>query len=429
MKNIPLVFSEYISGLEPVPVDFMECKSVQYNLSKDDAMNDFELFRYLIDNAYSGKEYWEKQGISFLQRCERVQKQIQEQETIRLETLYNFMCYIFSDVHDGHIYVSHALIGHRYFQNTYRAYFADVLLEKRNDNFIVIKSNNNDVVIGDKIENNADSKSFFPTLSPKGKQHYLLGLRSWEPVQNMEIKVNDKFVSIQLHACKQSKSNNNGIFQFDFDEKHPIVKSSRFWESDNENYENTERDFENIGKELRNKPYVIWDIHDNIGGNSNYPEAFIRGLNDSAKWYIDCAVLSSPAVEQARGAKENLSLERKWELYEADRGSKEPATYKGVLYVLIGEKVASSGEAAVSQAMNTENCVLIGSNTGGVGTFGDVLTYELTNSKILVRLPYKLFLGGPREGEGYTPHFWVDTDNLLEETIRWLENPETYTAI
>jgi hypothetical protein len=95
MKNIPLVFSEYISSLEPLPVDFMECKSVQYNLSKDDAMNDFELFRYLIDNAYSGKEYWEKQGISFLQRCERVQKQIQEQETIRLETLYNFMCYMY----------------------------------------------------------------------------------------------------------------------------------------------------------------------------------------------------------------------------------------------------------------------------------------------------------------------------------------------
>jgi len=95
----------------------------------------------------------------------------------------------------------------------------------------------------------------------------------------------------------------------------------------------------------------------------------------------------------------------------------------------VGEKVGSSGEAAVSQAMNIENCILIGSNTGGIGTFGDVLTYELPNSKIIIRLPYKLFLGGPREGEGYTPHFWVDTEELLQEVIKWLENPETYTAI
>ena len=96
---------------------------------------------------------------------------------------------------------------------------------------------------------------------------------------------------------------------------------------------------------------------------------------------------------------------------------------------MTGEKVGSSGEAAISQAMNVKNCVLIGSNTGGRGTFGEILKYELPESKIVMIVPYKLFLGGPREGEGYTPHYWVDTENLLQETLKWLDNPETYTAI
>lgn len=37
MKNIPSVFSEFITDLEPKSVNFMECKSVQRNLSKDEA--------------------------------------------------------------------------------------------------------------------------------------------------------------------------------------------------------------------------------------------------------------------------------------------------------------------------------------------------------------------------------------------------------
>ena len=237
MKNIPSVFSEYIFSLEPMPVDFKECKSVQRSLSKDEAMRDFELLCYLIDNAYSGKEYWEKQSISFLERYKEVQRIIQKQEAIGIDTFCHLLCGIFSDVHDGHIYASHALMGQINFHNIYRAYFADILIEKVNDEYIVIKSNDNNVAIGDKIDPVSDNGVFFPTLSPKQKQHFLLGQRSWKPVQSMEVKINENIIIVQLHACKQSKKNDSCIFQYDNNGKHPIVKSSRFWESDNEVYE------------------------------------------------------------------------------------------------------------------------------------------------------------------------------------------------
>ena len=426
--KIPTTFSDYIINMEPKPVQFMECKAPKQHITQEAAMRDFELACYILDTAYSGKEYWEKQGVLFSELYQTARAEIEKSESLHMYGFFNILCGMFKDIHDGHL----SLLAPGWSENfykTYHAYFADVLLEKRDAAYIVIKSKINEVKVGDAIENISGDVIYFPTLSPTGSEHFLLGTQSWIPIEALEVIVNQSHVIIPLHPCRSSKPNNSGIFELTPTEPHVIVKSSRFYDYDGDVYEVKVREFEELGQSLRDRPCVVWDIHDNGGGNSTYPAAFIRGLNDNAKWHVDTAILSSPAIEQAKGQTENLPAERKWSFYEADRKGDTASTFKGTLYVLIGTQVGSSGEAAVSMATNVENCVLIGSNTGGRGTFGDVLSYELPMSGIIMRLPYKLFLGGPKEGEGYAPHYWVDTDDLLAETLRWLDDPDAYCAM
>ena len=426
--NIPAAFSEYITDLTLKPIPFMECKVPKFQITQEEALSDMELVCYIINTAYSGKEYWEKQDIVFSELYKAIKTEIMKSEFLHIHSFFGLLCGIFNNVHDGHL----SLVSpgqHKNFYKTYRAYFADVLLEKHDDVYIVKRSKTDIIKEGDIIENVTNDKIFFPTLSPTGCRHFLLGTRSWTPVETLEVRVNHDLTAVPLHPCKSSKPNNSGIYQLASTEPHTVVKSSRFWEETGDVYEEKVREIEELGKSLRGKPYVIWDIHDNGGGHSSYPEAFIRGLNDNAKWHVDMAFLSSPAIAQAQGKTENLPTERTWTLYEAERQSDTASTYNGNLYVLIGTQVGSSGEAAVSMTANVENCVLIGSNTGGIGTFGDVLSYVLPMSGIIMCLPYKLFLGGPKEGEGYAPDYWVDAEDLLAEMLRWLENSDTYCAL
>ncbi len=74
-------------------------------------------------------------------------------------------------------------------------------------------------------------------------------------------------------------------------------------------------------------------------------------------------------------------------------------------------------------ARSVPNCVVVGQNSSGASTFGDILSYQLPRSGIILHLPYKLFLEGINEGEGFEPDYWVDSSDVQGELLAWLKNP------
>lgn len=70
------------------------------------------------------------------------------------------------------------------------------------------------------------------------------------------------------------------------------------------------------------------------------------------------------------------------------------------------------------------NIVLVGENTMGCNTFGNVNAFVLPYSKIICRVPNVINLcGNPEEcveGHGFDPDYWVDSEDVEGEVIKWL---------
>ena len=75
-------------------------------------------------------------------------------------------------------------------------------------------------------------------------------------------------------------------------------------------------------------------------------------------------------------------------------------------------------------ARSCKNLLLIGENTMGCNTFGNVASYELPHSRIVCRIPNVINLclkpDDCLEGYGFTPDYWVDSEDVEGEVLNWL---------
>jgi len=87
------------------------------------------------------------------------------------------------------------------------------------------------------------------------------------------------------------------------------------------------------------------------------------------------------------------------------------------LIVIADQGVASAGEGLLSYLYRqVENVVLVGENSRGAVTFGQVSTHQLPHSKLRAVLPIKLNAQLDlewREERGYSPDLWVPAGDAL----------------
>ncbi|MHB1485151.1 MAG: S41 family peptidase [Saccharofermentanales bacterium] len=424
--SIPDAFTDYI--LEPIKTEVQSHVLLRgISLSRDEATQDFFSFRYILDNAYSGKEYFEKNGVSFNDCYNQIDEFIKQSEKISIRDLCEKYFKVFSDklvdAHLSFICNGETLV----FCKSYKAYFADIIVEKKNNIYLIASSNLEDVNNGDIID--CDRSMLFPTLSPVDNEYYLYGIRSWEEINQVDIKINGKDHILQLHLCRsgtfipnESRLTHSTINSIN------IIQTPKFsiYDADGKYCEDFAQELFACGEKLRNEKTVVWNLLSNTGGNSNYPMSLVKGLNEYAHWKCDYAVLNSPAVN-SNNYKENEKLYREWSFITSEPYDYSKGIYDGDLYVLTNSQIASSGESAVSFAKSIKNTILIGENTRGCGNFGDTLSFRLPHTNMIMVVPHKLFLGMFREGEGFTPDFWVDNEDVQGEVIKWLSDPNAYT--
>ncbi|MCK9225373.1 MAG: S41 family peptidase, partial [Candidatus Muirbacterium halophilum] len=446
-QQIPEKLKPYIQNIN-TNSKYIELKVPDWNnnipdsITKSQALEDIKIFEYIISEGYSGYDYWKNQGCEFDKTFSELKDFINTLpdtfETWNIEraiaqTLYSL------NILDGHLSVR----GYNYskFFNHKSAYFSEIILKKTNSKFIVKESNIPSVKIGD-IYNDKE-EYLFKTLPSNGIENYIIGLLSYQPVVIKEIKFSSGSFLLPFHTCKISETNiSNDIFTDRKVLNTPVISVRTM----SYKYNDILKEFEKTGYKYKKSENIILDILYNGGGSSDYGMNFIKNLNKVAIWRMSSAKLESPATLQAWAwldINENPTLKdiiiysknqlkkqkespyRKFETY--DFPEIKYGDFKGNLFVLTNRNIASSGEALCSYSKSVKNSLLIGENTAGIGTFGEINEYQLPNSNIILNIPEKLFVQSDVvESIGFIPDYWLDSANPVEELVRYINFPSSY---
>jgi len=393
----------------------MKIKRYHAAIPRKAALRDLAQLRYVMDMRYSGKEHWERQGIAFRDIYARIGDFIDGRSEIYVSDFCRAIHRAFDvGILDNHLCFASPMTGRLHFSKVYAAWFADMLVEKKDGAFVVIESGDQHVKPGGRIGN---AECLFPTLAPAGKDYFLVGRRSWEPLGSMELQIDDAAVTVGLHRCRACETKKGDDICLAGETKNGIavVRSNC---CDFVPPLHKKADIAAIGKAYAGTDALIWDNLSNEGGYSAIPRDFILGLNGYACCEESCAKLVSP-LTQRRPCK------RKWIRWDAQPCQPEKGSYDGTLYFLMNSGTASSGETSVLYAKSLKRAVFIGENTMGCNTFGNVAGYQLKHSGIVMRVPNMINLcrypGDCEEGKGFTPGYWVDAPDVQAQVMRWLQ--------
>lgn len=423
------------------------------------------MLEYIIDNAFSGRDYWQSQGIDFNILYNKLKKIVENSKndsvstSVIEDTIFNHL----SSINDGHT----VIVGfkQRELVQNLIPYYSEIVVEKKGQKFIVISSNQAGVKPGTEYK---DSKHFlFKTISRKGSEQFLIGKQSTKSVNALSIKFGSGTVSLNLHPSRignLSFENLPNLFEIDTLSTIPVVRSSSF---SNSRDEKQLKQFMDAGKWFKEKPVFIWNIMDNRGGDGYFPGTFIENFNTSSQEDASILTLHSPVINQCywngknswlpwpesvmkglrddnypldsipafkrekiRGIREEKPFVKSnpvkyWEV--EPKPKRKLGNYKGQVIILSNHFTNSAGNNAIAASKSIPSSLVIGENSGSAYTFSNVKYYCLKYSLIKVWLPSMLIINPTNHMEkGFLPDYWLDSDKPVEEVRKWLTNPDTY---
>lgn len=419
--NIPEIYSEYIrpekrtinKNDKVINIDFSDLI-----LSQKDALEDFETYKYLMDNAYSGRDYWSMHGVDFAKGYAEIENKLRYMDNISSAEFARTIYQTFAGkIIDNHLGIRAMISTDRtymgFFGNKY-AYFSGVTVEKSDSRYIVAASENPIIKAGDTIE--CEDSNLFRTLAPCGKDFYYVGTRSWTPIDRMTIGINNEITTIPLHKSRagEFKTLEDEYFKLIDLDGYSVVYSGTFFPS-NSVPRNCGAE---LGKSLRQKKNLLWVLAGNGGGSSEYSRHFIQELNGYANNATHMAWLKTHITDFSTVNHDKPYTE--WVINLDPPVDYSKSQFDGSLYTIINSKTGSSAENAIGYSKCVKNNILIGENSCGMGLFGEQQSFLLKNSMILLGIPCKIFLSESKEGEGYTPDYWVDSADLVQTVTKWL---------
>jgi hypothetical protein len=448
-SSIPSVFTEFIETPQ-ASCPYLPLASLPENaatfpefITSEQAKTDTAMIKYLFETAYSGTHYWKTKKVDFEGMYSALEALSANAQPIPVKRIEDTLVRFLSPIQDGHLSLE-GRSRYRFFRHE-DPFFADILVEETSQGFQVIDSKDSKIAVGEILHLSRQQR--FPTLSPEGKRQYLIGCLSSKPRSWLFVKrASGQATRVALHPCRLQNADfgDEEVFRLDAIERIPHIRVCSF----GSNYHNQLVQFEKTGQTLKSEKNIILNLYDNSGGSSDYGTRWVRNLNGFVRELTACGILFSPSIvegwamenleEASPYLKKFLQEYRKllpdfqknprwyWEWF-VPKGSRGTGGFAGRLLVLVNRHVASSGELTTSQAKSVPNHLIVGENTAGIGTFGEVRTYVLPHSKIILNLPSKLFLEpGIREGRGYLPDFWLDTSEPVKELAKWIRYPQEY---
>lgn len=398
----------------------MKIASSQVIISIEDAVKDIQDFCNCLKLCYSGYESLLGDAL-----CEKLQlKMIQKLKDSKEEISNTDLCKLIREaflpyLKDNHFYMG--VYGYEGgFPIQYIAYVTDLVVKKVVDGYIVVKGDEN-FEPGEILAEKDVKEYLMPTLYvdtekdilesyEKENHFYLLG--KYVSKEILEIDLAGK--KVKTHPILSDKARQSNT------DSERIMKKKDYWIIHHSNYampwnQDLMEVFREEGKECARKDKLILDLTGNFGGCSDYAEYFYDGLAGITSDGFDGAYLHDPV--------ENEDVVKKYDKH-VDEVGKE-GTYKGHLFVVMNSGTASSGEMGVSISFGIKNAVTVGSATLGCSEYGEVLSYQLTHSKVGFRCGCKRFFHDHfSEGVGFLPDYWIDDEDPVGVVEKYLVTTE-----
>jgi hypothetical protein len=418
-------------------------------VSAQEAAEDVERLFYLLSHGYAGYAYFNQNG-EFEQARERILQELSTQSSWSGDDFTRLLYENLSFIVDRHMKIEeYQFAGHADFW-----YDTDLELMLGDGGYRFVSDGTTYSVVS---INGGDPEPFLrPSLNQNGEPIYRLSLLSTEDPEPMLLtaasEAGERRFEIELRRSDFAYYSED-IFREDVIGGIPVVRARGFGD-----YHADElSQFAETGSRLRDEPVVIVDIRGNGGGNEHWPISWIRGLTGRrAESVLIYSQLESKTSIMGRANMFNyydheLDMpnygtqgEQHTHIAESiESGSRQPG-WTGPIYphvplipndttiiVVINEYVASAGEGMVMRISQAENVVVVGENSMGALTFGNVSLHQLPHSRLKVWLPinFNLFLDlESREAVGLAPDLWVPAADAVNYAVAAVRNGTITTA-
>ena len=405
-------YSDYISNMEFSSNVKDTVKVYDANIYATQMEEDLSALEYILCNIYSGKDFLKKRGIDISGRLNDLRSKIIRVDRMNKVEFFEVLCAALREIEDNHL-----VFTLPYFEKTHRfcihhtVYFADFVLQKREDEYIVSASDDPSIKCGDVIT--AEEAHLYPTADGQ----LLYGVFSKQRIQTVACVCNGREVRINVSPVPTKKSDAK-IWSYEKYQNIDLVTIHRF-AAFNEAEKQDMNELLSLGSKLKKSKQIIIDLRGNYGGDSEYVRQFVENLNGRAVFNLGYAQLNTQGSRLAEISLYTPNLhdyEKTKKEILADPAAQWQCTaeqpiyagqYQNDLLLLTDRETASSAEIMVKCVKdNIPQCVVIGENTSGTLSTGDIRYFYLPNSLIFLNIPTAIFAGVFEEGTGFLPDFW-----------------------
>ena len=378
-------------------------KSTPAVLSVDAAKEDVSYVQYVIENAYSGYSYYDEAlfGVAF----DSIRKELSAHETVSSNALIDLICAHLSFISDGHLSLSTQDYGNGFYKKV-QTYVSDLIVTEIDGRYF-------DLDTGEQVSLDSTVR-VFPTIVNDVANANLVGIRSKDKVEEISIGIGNKKANVPVHKIKSQVATEESLVKECYLGDIAIITCSSFVgdseESLNYLYE--------VGTKCRGYKHVVWDLSNNLGGNSEFPKRFLLGLTGGFYDTVKFLELKSTLVH----AKEFGDIQNIPYHVEPifDEKMADTNLFDGELHVIINDMVASSAEMAIAWADSLPRVTFYGCNSLGIGCFGDLCIYYLPNSQITLWCPQKVFDTNIVETVGFEPNYWIDSNDVVSSVLKMI---------
>lgn len=375
-------------------------KSTPAALSVEAAREDVLYVQYVLENAYSGYSYYEE--TLFRVAFDSILKELNAFEKVSPNTLIDLICSHLSFISDGHLSLSTQDYGKGFYKKV-QTYVSDLIITETDGRYF-------DLHTGKQVSIDS-SLRIFPTIVNDASNANLVGIRSKDTVNEISIGIGNEQETLPVHKIKSQVITEESLVEECYLGDIAIITCSNFV-GDSEELLNK---LHEIGRKCRKCKHVIWNLSNNLGGNSDLPKQFLLGLTGGFHDTLRFLELRSTLVH----AKEYGNIQDVPQHFEpiCNEQTESANVFNGELHVIINDMVASSAEIAIAWAASLPHVTFYGCNSLGIGCFGDLCVYYLPNSQITLWCPQKVFDTNIVETVGFEPNYWIDNNDVVSSVL------------
>lgn len=444
-------------------------------VSFEQLKNDVSSLKYLLQTSYSGYEDAVQRGFDLEKFEQNILSEFLNSIYDKNSISTDKICYVVYNELKKFIIDSHFTLCSL---NSYyslcirnRILYSNIYVREKNGKYFVVESDIPE--IKKKTEFTGSKENLF-LYSSKGKNIYRIGF-----IKTIESSAENDYIENEIELSFNNE--NKKVLMKNYDS----IKNTKIFFGKQETKDTgylslstfdlpdmksnfrkyAERSFEkyiNSSVEFNNKKNVIIDLRGNSGGNNYYSNKFLSSLYknkilsdselqnvktlDNDVNYTEAYNYSSPWIANTmnnyfsqmgmmdfifsyiQSDIENFKTEpkkiiRKW----IDTSSEDigECNFTGKVIIIVDRNSASTSEDTIQLAKRLfgKNCYLVGENSRGCFSYGNILPYQLPNKSLCLYVPSTIFKNYENakyfniEGNGFLPDYWSTNEDLLETLV------------